>query len=80
MPIHAFVEGDTLGLLVLATAHQSVEALARQILQAAAPRVAPFAPAHVRWNGRTLDAAKTLEQCGLSALTRVDVVRERGQP
>jgi hypothetical protein len=75
IPLYGFVEGDSLGLLVLADTGQTVDALARQLLQAAAPRVAPFTPARVRCGDRLLDGRDSLSACGLKGLERVDVTR-----
>ena len=79
IPIHGFVEGDVLGVLVLADADASVDALAQQLLAAAAPRVKAFQNARVLWQGRPLDREQTLHQCGLPPLSRVDVVHAGGE-
>lgn len=78
IPVHGFVEGDVLGVLVLADVDASVDTLAQQLLAAAAPRVKPFERARVLWQGRSLDREQTLHQCGLQPLSRVDVVHPRG--
>jgi hypothetical protein len=75
IPIYGFVAGDVLGVLVLADLDASAGALAEQVLQAAAPRVRPFQAPQLVWQGSRLDRDRTLRQCGLVPLSRVDVVR-----
>ena len=41
IPLYGFVEGDTLGVVVLARSEDTVRALAARLLEAAALRVAP---------------------------------------
>lgn len=75
-PLYGFVRGDTLGLLVLVRANDSVATLAASLSQAAAVRVAPAERARVFAGGRELDPAATIAAAGLSPLDRVDLVPE----
>jgi hypothetical protein len=76
MPLYAFVRGDSLGLVVVVDARRTVEELAEVIQEAASVRVAPRARVRVVARGRSLDFHLTVEQAGLAALDRVDLVPE----
>lgn len=76
IPLYGFVRGDTLGLLVLAHTEDTVRALAHSLQQAACMRVAPEQRVSVYHEGVLLAPDRTLEQVGLSALSRVDLVPE----
>jgi hypothetical protein len=76
MPLYAFVRGDSLGLVVVVDARHTVEELAEVIQEAASVRVAPRARVRVVARGRSLDLHQTVEQAGLAALDRVDLVPE----
>jgi len=76
LPIYGFVRGDTLGLLVLVDSGDTVEGLAASLQQAACMRVAPAPRASVFHAGVLLDPGLTLQQLGLQALSRVDLVPE----
>ena len=74
MPLYGFLEGDTIGLLVLAYRTDTVAELAEKLQSAAAVRVAPRAGLKVVFRERVLDPAATLGQVGLAALDRFDVI------
>jgi hypothetical protein len=76
MPLYGFVRGDTLGVLVLAHAGDTVAALGASLQQAACMRVAPSQRVSVYRDGVLLAPHLTLAQAGLSALERVDLVPE----
>ncbi len=73
IPLYGFVEGDVLGLVVLAHEHDTMADLARQLQEAAALRVAPHAAATVWFNGAPVADATTVEAAGLRPLDRFDV-------
>jgi hypothetical protein len=73
VPLHAFVAGDTLGVVVLVQDSDTVAELARAIQHAAATRVAPVAKPTVYARGRALDPRATVSAAGLTALERVDL-------
>ena len=79
VPLYGFVEGDTLGLLVLVRSTDTVAALAASLQQAAEMRVAPFADFAVRHRERRLEPRLTIAAAGLTALDRVELVREGKQ-
>jgi hypothetical protein len=76
IPLYCFVRGDTLGLVVLAPAHESVADLASRMSRAAAPRVSLSGPLRVLHAGRTLQGELTLTEAGILPLDRVDLVGE----
>jgi hypothetical protein len=73
IPLYGFLEGDTLGLLILATEQDTAAELARKLQDAAALRVAPARDARVWIHGRRLEPSITVAAAGLSALDRFDV-------
>ncbi len=74
IPLYGFLEGDTLGLLVLAEEAQTVLELARKLQDAANIRVARNDDVELLYNGKTLDPGLTVAQAGLQALDRFDVI------
>jgi hypothetical protein len=80
MPLYGFVEGDTLGVVVLVRADDTVRALATRLLAATALRVAPMGEGRVMVRDQLLDPRSTLRGEGIRALDRVDLVwaRDRG--
>lgn len=74
IPLYCFVRGDTLGLVVLAPAQESVADLALRLSRAAAPRVTLAGPLRVLHRGRTLHGELTLTEAGILPLDRVDLV------
>ena len=76
VPFYGFLEGDTLGLVVLVNDNDRVHAIAEQLQLAACVRVAPRANAQVYFRGQRLDRALTVSEAGLAPLDRIDVVPE----
>jgi hypothetical protein len=74
IPLYGFLEGDTLGLLVLAEEGETVLQLARKLQDAASIRVARNDKIEFICNGRAIDPALTVAQTGLQALDRFDVI------
>jgi hypothetical protein len=73
IPLYGFLEGDTLGLVVLANEQDTMADLARQLQEAAALRVAPLAAATVWFNGAPVEEKTTVGGAGLRPLDRFDV-------
>ncbi len=73
IPLYCFLQGDTVGLLILAREEQSVGELAQQLQEAASVRVQPRPSVTVVHRGRALDATWTVRQAGMAPLDRVDV-------
>lgn len=76
MPLYGFLQGDTVGLLVLIHDDESVAEIVVKLQAAAAVRVPPRSRMAVYHQGRRLDPGLSLATAGLSALERVDVVPE----
>ena len=74
IPLYGFLEGDILGLLVLAEEGETVLALARKLQDAASIRVARNDKIDVVYNGKAIDPGLTVAQAGLQALDRFDVI------
>jgi hypothetical protein len=72
-PLYCFVEGDSLGVLVLINDEDTVADLALCAQQAAAVRVAPRTHPVVFAHGAVLDRDATVKEAGLVALDRVDI-------
>jgi hypothetical protein len=75
LPLYGFLEGDTIGLLIVADEDETVDSLSRKLQEAAALRVTPMQNPQVLYRDGTLDPGMTLAQAGLKPLERFDVVR-----
>ena len=78
IPLYGFLEGDTLGLLLLAEEDETLAQLARRLQESAALRVLPFDKPEVRHQGRLLPSECRVGAAGLHALDRIDVVKGGG--
>ena len=74
LPLYGFLQGDTVGLLILAEEGDTLQALARKLQDAASLRVAGRDRVQVLYNGKTMDLTMTVAQAGLQALDRFDVI------
>jgi hypothetical protein len=74
IPLYGFLQGDTLGLLILADEGDSIEALAQKLQDAASLRVAARGAVRVIYNEKRIDSALTVAQTGMQALDRFDVI------
>jgi Toluene-4-monooxygenase system protein B (TmoB) len=74
IPLYGFLEGDTLGLLVLAEEGETVLDLARKLQDAAILRVARNDKIDFVYNGKVIELGLTVAQAGLQALDRFEVV------
>jgi hypothetical protein len=80
LPLYGFVEGDTLGVLILADNEESVESMARKLRDAVALRVDAGDDMEIVYQGVVLDPLITLEQAHIAALQRLDLRRKNGVP
>ena len=78
IPLYGFLEGDTIGLLVLAEEDDSIAEVARKLQAAARLRVAIDGPVTVMEDGKAIDPTVTVAEAGLQPLARIDV--RRGPP
>ncbi|HEX5100004.1 MAG TPA: toluene-4-monooxygenase system B family protein [Polyangiaceae bacterium] len=76
VPLYGFVQGDTLGLLVLVRTTDTVAQLAAVLQEAASMRVVPSSEFFVRHRHARLAPTVTIAAAGLTALDRVELVRE----
>jgi Toluene-4-monooxygenase system protein B (TmoB) len=74
VPLYGFLQGDTVGLLILADDGDTLEVLAQKLRAAASLRVAARDPLRVVYNDKIMDLAMTVAQAGLQALDRFDVL------
>ena len=74
IPLYGFMEGDTVGLLIMAEEGDTLQTLARKLQDAASLRVASGDQVRVVYNDKTLDPAMTVVQAGMQALDRFDVI------
>jgi hypothetical protein len=73
IPLYGFLEGDTLGLLMLAEEGETVLELARRLQEAASLRVARIDKIDLVYNGIAIDPGITIAQAGFQELDRFDV-------
>lgn len=75
-PIYGFLQGDVIGLLVLAYDDDTVAMLGEKLKKAASVRVAPKSGGRVKFQGRFLEPELKFSKTEISALDRIDVVWE----
>ena len=80
LPLFGFVEGDTVGVLILADKDESVKSLARKLRDAVTLRVDTSDDMEVVYEGVALDPLITLDQAHIAPLQRVDLRRKNGVP
>lgn len=76
VPLHGFLRGDTIGLLVLVHDTDTIAQLAKIVLSAAAVRVPQAPSARVFRASEELSPDDTVGQVGLAALERIDLIPE----
>jgi hypothetical protein len=74
VPLYGFLQGDTVGLLILADDGDTLGALARKLQAAASLRVAAREQVRLVYKEKTMDPTMTVAQAGLEALDRFDVL------
>jgi hypothetical protein len=74
IPLYGFLEGDTLGLLMLAEEGETVLELARKLQEAASLRVARIDNIDLVYDGKAIDPGITVAQAGFQELDRFDVI------
>ena len=76
VPLFGFLQGDTIGLVVLVQDDQTVGDIAAILQEAASIRVPPRDRVSVYFHGERLDPDRTVASVGFAPLDRVDVVPE----
>ena len=74
IPLYGFLEGDTVGLLVLAEEGETILELARKLQDAASIRVLRHENIDFVYDGKAIDPGITVTEAGLQALDRFDVI------
>jgi len=74
IPLYGFLEGDTVGLLVLAEEGETILELARKLQDAASIRVLRQENIDFVYGGKAVDPSITVAEAGLEALDRFDVI------
>lgn len=77
IPLYGFLEGDTLGLLMLAEEGETILELARKLQDAANLRVSQSDSVDFLYDGNAIDPGLTVAQAGLQALDRFDVIKRQ---
>jgi hypothetical protein len=78
LPLYGFVEGDTIGLLIVADEQESVRSLAEKLRDAASLRVDGNCDMEVVYRGTVLHPDSTLAQADFKPLQRFDLRRNHG--
>ena len=78
LPLYGFMEGDTIGLLILADEQESVRSLAGKLREAASPRVDGSRCIELVYRGTVLDLDSTLAQADFKPLQRFDLRSSHG--
>jgi Toluene-4-monooxygenase system protein B (TmoB) len=77
IPLYGFLQGDTVGLLILADEGETLQSLAQKLQDAASLRVAGRDRIQIIYNDKAMDPAVTIAQAGFQALDRFDVISGR---
>ena len=75
IPLYGFLQGDSIGLLVLAEESDTAADLAEKLQSAARVRVKPEAKVKVVYQGVIIGFHTTVAQAQMGALDRFDVIR-----
>jgi len=77
MPLYGFVQGDTMGIVVLGRLDGTIADLADRLLKATGVRVRGRGSYRVLTGQRVLDPGATLRTQAIEPLSRVDLVWDR---
>ncbi len=77
IPLHGFLEGDTMGLVILAMPDDTMQALADRLCVSGALRAEPPPEPRVVFGGSTLEPTATVADVGFRPLDRFDVIWRR---
>jgi Toluene-4-monooxygenase system protein B (TmoB) len=75
IPLYGFLQGDSIGLLVLAEESDTASDLAEKLQSAARVRVKLEAKVKVVYQGAVIDSHTTVAQAQMGALDRFDVIK-----
>ncbi len=74
IPLYGFLEGDVIGVVVLADESDTIEVLIRKLQASAAVRLKPKANVKLIHKGRPISGETTVLQARMEPLDRIDVV------
>jgi hypothetical protein len=74
IPLYGFLQGDTLGLVILADEEETVQSVTRKLQDAGSLRVVGKDHVRLIYNDKEMDPALTVAQARFQALDRIDVV------
>jgi hypothetical protein len=78
IPLYGFLEGDTVGLVILAEPDDTAAQLAEKLQKAASVRVAPNEAMDLVYAGQKRHPQQTAAEMGLAPLDRIDVRHRNG--
>ena len=78
LPLYGFMEGDTIGLLIVADEQESVRSLSEKLRDAASLRADGSGYMDVVYRGIVLDPDSSLAQADFKPLQRFDLRRNHG--
>ncbi len=78
VPLYGFLEGDSLGLLILAEEDETVASLSSKLVRSAAVRVA-VGRTRLLFEGCLLDPSLPVKGAGMKPLSRFDVRVSEGK-
>jgi len=79
IPLYGFLEGDTIGLIVLADENDTAAVVIEKLRASARVRIKLTGKVKLLHNGLTLDPETTVAQARMEALDRIDVVEARSR-
>ncbi len=74
IPLYGFLQGDTMGLVILADEDETLRALAQKLQEAASLRVKSGDQVRVIYNDQIMDPGMTVAHAGLQPLDRFEVI------
>jgi hypothetical protein len=80
LPLYGFVQGDTMGVVVLGRLDGTVAELGANLLRAVGVRVDRQGAYQLRAGARRLDPEAALRTQAMQPLDRIDLVWEEGTP
>ena len=78
LPLYGFVQGDTMGIVVLGRLDGTVAELGANLLRAGGVRVGRQGPYQLRAGARRLDPEAALRTQGMEPLDKIDLVWDEG--
>lgn len=73
VPLYGFLQGDTIGLLILAKQNDSISMVIEKLVVSAAVRTRRHAHYRLFFNGRVLAPELSVKEAGLTALDQIEV-------